>query len=53
MFKRGSSSKKCQGHVGAVVVAASQENCFWKESFGRCITGVFVLTLWGELFLMA
>jgi hypothetical protein len=44
--------KRCQGHGGAVVVAASQENCFWKESVNWCITGVSVLTFSG-LFVMA
>jgi len=26
--------RQCQGHGGAVVVAASQEICFWKECVG-------------------
>jgi hypothetical protein len=36
-----------------VVVATSQENRFWKESVDWCITWMSVLTLGGELFLMA
>jgi hypothetical protein len=40
--------QKLSGPWWLVVVAASQGNCFWKESVGWCITQMYVLQLGGR-----